>query len=90
MCEFSRHVVVDKSLDSLDVKTTGGMVSGHQEVHFTVAKELQSPKMLYVRATPLVTSTNSSEIGNEKETLRGIVYVPDLASGRHALPQLSY
>lgn len=28
MREFSRHVVVDKSLDSLDVKTTGGMVIG--------------------------------------------------------------
>lgn len=62
MREFVRHVVVDKILDSLDVWATGGMVGGHQEVDCTVAKELQSPKMLYVRAAPLATSTNDSKI----------------------------
>ena len=44
--ELARHVVVDDSLDSLDVQAAGRKVSGHQEVDRAVAKQLQSPKPL--------------------------------------------
>ena len=44
--ELARHVVVDDSLDSLDVQAAGREVSGHQEVDRAVAKQLQSSKTL--------------------------------------------
>lgn len=60
--ELARHVVVDNSLDSLDVQTAGGKISGHQEVDCTVAEELQSSETLYMRAASSVTLSNNSEL----------------------------
>ena len=40
MSELARHVLVNDSVDYLDVQAAGRKVSGHQEVDRAVAKQL--------------------------------------------------